>query len=255
MAEAPAVAKPIAAPKAAETPVVEKPSPEVEAPVAPEPPPEPSYGLDLVPREVPERGRIHCPEVELERYRGSVIRYHKPLRIYVGFEEHLRRFEEIVRDTAIEFYGRPPRRIKHLGSFYCRRIRLWPTFVSEHGLGNALDVEGFDFAWISKKKAPGVPARLRRAFQVRVKKHWDATRGVGAVHSKFLHTLAQRLIDEPGLFRVMLGPAEPGHQDHFHLDMAPWRIVNIFPPGEEPEEGAPAHTAGTPAATGAPSGS
>jgi hypothetical protein len=186
------------------------------------------YPLDTVSREVPERGRFKCPDVELVRYRGDVIRYHKPLKIYKEFQPRLTRFEEIVRDTATEVYGRPPTRIRHLGSYYCRRIRLWPTYISEHGLGNALDVEGFDFEWVSKKKAPGTEARLRQRMNVRILDHWNATRGVGAVHSRFLHVLAERVIAERPLFRVMLGPAEPGHQNHFHFDVAPWRIVNIF---------------------------
>jgi hypothetical protein len=190
------------------------------------------YSLDPYSREVAPKGRVKCPEVELVSYRGDVIRLHKRARVYVDFVPKLHRFEEIVRDTAIEFYGRAPRRIKHLGTYYCRRIRAWPTYISEHGMGNAIDVEGFDFAWVSKNKAPDVPARLRRAFRIRVEDHWNATRGTGATHSKFLRELAQRLIDEEGLFRVMLGPAEPGHQDHFHFDAAPWRIVNIF---EQPE--------------------
>lgn len=186
------------------------------------------YALDGVSREVPERGRVKCPELELVRYRGDVIRYHKPAHVYVGFRKKLERMEQIVSETAIEFYGRPPARIKHLGTYYCRRIRSWPTYISEHGLGNAIDVEGFDFRWVSRKDAPGVPARLRRAFQIRIEQHWNGTRGVAATHARFLHTLAQRLIDEDGLFRVMLGPAEPGHHNHFHFDAAPWRIVNIF---------------------------
>ena len=186
------------------------------------------YALDGVSREVPARGRFECPELELVRYRGDVIRYHKPARIYVGFQKKLERMEEIVRDTAIEFYGRAPVRIKHLGTYYCRRIRSWPTYISEHGLGNAIDVEGFDFASVRKRDAPEVPAALRRGFQIRIEKHWNATGATGSVHARFLHTLAQRLVDEDGLFRVMLGPAEPGHHNHFHFDVAPWRIVNIF---------------------------
>lgn len=189
------------------------------------------YALDNVSREVEPRGKVRCPDLDIVRYPGDVIRYQKAARIYVGFVPKLRRMEEIVRDTAIEFYGRPPRRIKHLGTYYCRRIRSWPTFISEHGLGNAIDVEGFDFAYVSRKEAPDVPRRLRRGFQVRVEKHWNGRRGNAATHARFLRTLARRLVDEEGLFRVMLGPAEPGHHNHFHFDAAPWRIVNIFEDG------------------------
>jgi hypothetical protein len=190
---------------------------------------EPRYSLDDLPREVPERGKIVCPEVKKVTYRGDVIRYHKPVLIYQDFQPHLARFEELVRDTAIEIYGRAPRTIRHLGTYNCRRIRKWPTGLSEHGLANAIDVEGFDFGPAKKSERKAAPAAaLHRAFNVRVLDHWATDRGVAALHQKFLHTLAQRVIDEPALFRVILGPAEPGHHNHLHLDMAPWRIVNVF---------------------------
>ena len=186
------------------------------------------YPLDDVGRNIPPTGRVTCPDVELVTYRGDIIRYHKPVKVYVGFRDRLRLFEEVVRDTAIEVYGRAPRRIRHMGSFYCRRIRAWPTYVSEHGLGNAIDVEGFDFDWVSRKQAPDVPNRLRQGHKVRLDKHWDATRGVGAVHARFLRLLAERVSERYDIFRVMLGPAEDGHDNHFHFDCAPWRSVTIF---------------------------
>ena len=48
------------------------------------------------------------------------------------------------------------------------------------------------------------------------------------IHRTFLRTLAQRIIDEPRLFRVALGPAWPGHRNHFHFDCAPYRLVEVF---------------------------
>ena len=219
----------IAAPPTIET--VEEPEVEEFDPVAMFP-----YPLDEISREVPEKGRVVCPEVELVRYRGDTIRYQKAARVYVGFRDRLRIFEEIVRDTAIEIYGRPPTRIVQLGTYYCRRIRLWPTYLSEHGLGNAIDIEGFDFDWVSKKKAPDTPRKFRAAFKVRLDYHWDATKGRAAVHSRFLRLLAERVVARYDLFRVMLGPAEVGHDNHFHFDVAPWRIVNIFEGDQEEEE-------------------
>jgi hypothetical protein len=161
-------------------------------------------------------------------YRGDIIRYRPPVRVNVHFRARLRLFEEVVRDTAIEIYGRPPRRIRVIGGFYCRRIRSAPDHISEHGLGNAVDIEGFDFAYISKRKAPDTPNRLRRGHRVRLERHWNGGRGVREVHSRFLHLLARRVSQRYDIFRVMLGPAEPGHDNHFHFDAAPWRIVTIF---------------------------
>lgn len=56
----------------------------------------------------------------------------------------------------------------------------------------------------------------------------NGQRGVALVHSRFLRELAQRLIARPDIFRTLLGPVWPGHKNHFHLDMALYRVVEIF---------------------------
>jgi len=185
------------------------------------------YALDNVSRTVPERGRVKCPDITLVRYRGDFVRYHKAVRVNVHFRARLREFEKIVRETSIEVYGRAPRRIRHLGSYSCRRIGGWPTYISEHGLGNALDIEGFEFARANRDQAARIPKRLRGGFTVTVERHWHAKRGIGKVHARFLRLLATRVVQRWDLFRVMLGPADSGHDDHFHFDCAPWRFVEI----------------------------
>lgn len=185
--------------------------------------------LDDLQRTVAATGKIQCPHVALVSYRGEVIRYASPLRVNPEFRERLRRFEAVVRETATDVYGRAPTQILHLGSFNCRRIRLWPEFLSEHGLGNALDVAGFVFAPLPRRSKPPVdlPKPLARGFRVRIDPDWQATDGVAALHARFLHELAQRLSARTDIFRVLLGPAYPGHKNHFHFDCAPWRIVEI----------------------------
>lgn len=187
-----------------------------------------SYPLDGVPRVVSPKGRVECPSLPMVRYRGKHIRYHKPVLVYRGFREHLERFEEIVAETAVEVYGRKPRRIRHLGTYNCRRIRKYPEWLSEHALGNAIDVEGFDFGRARKGERKAAPhRRLRRGFRVRVKRHWERKRGVAAIHARFLRELTERLVAEKNLFRVLLGPAFPGHRDHFHFDMSPYEMVTL----------------------------
>lgn len=196
-------------------------------PTTPAPRPPPAYALDPVSRKIPLSGKAFCPAIDLMDYRGSVIPFHKPLRIVEPFRAHVEILEEIARDTAIEVYGRPPTRIRHFGSYYCRRISTWPYLVSEHGMGNALDIGGFDFARLKKSDYPDAPRRWRKSFSVRMSRHWRAT-GKNAEHSRFLRLFARRVIDRPGLFRVVLGPAHPGHNDHLHLDMARHRVINVF---------------------------
>ncbi len=185
--------------------------------------------LDDLARIVEPTGKIQCAKVELVNYRGDFIRYASPLHVNAEFRARLRRFELVVHQTAMDVYGRAPTQITHLGSFNCRRIRLWPEYLSEHGLGNALDVSGFVFGPLGRRQnAPAdLPKALKRGFRVRIDPDWQGTEGVAALHAKFLRELTQRLVARQDIFRVLLGPAYPGHKNHFHFDCAPWRIVEI----------------------------
>lgn len=185
------------------------------------------YPLDSMARETSPRGRLRCPDLPMVRHVGEHVRYHKPVKVYVGFRESLVRFEKIVEATALEVYGRKPARIRHIGTFNCRRIRKFPDWLSEHALGNAIDVEGFDFGRASKAERTRAPhPTLRGAFQVRVEKHWNKRGAVPEIHARFLRRLTERL-QEDKVFRVLLGPAYPGHHDHFHFDMAPYEMVEL----------------------------
>lgn len=187
-----------------------------------------AYALDALSRWVEPQERLQCPYTELTRYRGTAIRLAPAVRIAEPFQRKLLRFERAVKETAVAIYGRAPRRIRHMGAYNCRRVRGRPTRLSEHALGNAIDVIGFDFGpaprkqWRPVKVSKELPRRLRWRFRVRIGAHWAASRGAAAIHSRFLRTLAERLKKEPDLFRVMLGPRHPGHRNHFHLDAGPW---------------------------------
>ena len=62
---------------------------------------------------------------------------------------------------------------------------------------------------------------------MRLEDHWDDGEDKD-VHARFLDTLARRLVAKD-IFRVLLGPSYPGHENHFHFDMSPWRLVDIWP--------------------------
>jgi hypothetical protein len=200
------------------------------APASAEPAAEPAYPLDAVSREIPARGPFKCPKVELVDHRGDTVRFHPPAKVYSGFRDRLAKFELVVKEVGIEVYGRAPSRIVNLGTFNCRRMTTYSNWISEHGLGNAIDVEGFDFGPLPKGEA--LPAGLHKAFkapfEVRVQTHWNEKPGRAPIHSRFLRTLAQRLIPRKDIFRVLLGPGYPGHSNHFHFDMASFRMVQIF---------------------------
>jgi hypothetical protein len=190
-----------------------------------------AYELDSVDRFIEDStGRLECSGDSMIDYGGTHVRYYGPVRINPLFQVRLVRFEEVVSEVAVEFYGRAPRRIRHMGAYSCRVSRNRTHRLSEHALGNAIDIAGFDFGPAGKDDtlAPGAPARLRYAFEVRVARHWSARRGApAATHSLFLQALAQRLVERRDIFRVALGPSHRGHHDHLHFDMSPWRYVHL----------------------------
>lgn len=184
-----------------------------------------AYPLDPVPRTVPTRGKLTCPDVGLVRFVGDAVPYQSPLTVNPHLTRRLEALEELVVELAIKHYGRAPKRIEHLGSFNCRRIRGWPGYVSEHGLANAVDISGFQFARAKASERDRVPKHLRRAFRVSVLRHWDG-RGRNATHACFLRELAREVMAR-GLFRGVFGPGYPGHKNHFHFDMSPWQMHEV----------------------------
>jgi hypothetical protein len=192
------------------------------------------YPLDDLSRTIPARGAVRCPKVELVLYRGSHLRYRQPARVYVHFKPRLQAMERIMVQAAIKTYGRAPRRLVHLGTYNCRRIAAYPTWLSEHGLGNAIDVAGFDFGPIKRgdEVPTDLPPSLKRAFSVRIKRHWKAGRSAQSKrHAAFLRRVIDGLLPRRDIFRVLLGPGYPGHHDHFHFDCAPFRMVEGFDRG------------------------
>ncbi|MCB9739770.1 MAG: extensin family protein [Deltaproteobacteria bacterium] len=185
------------------------------------------YPLDAIERVLAPKGKVRCPTVEKTRYPGDVIPYHSKVMVARPFVGHLRAFERLVAEVAVRHYGRAPRKLRHIGTYNCRRIRQWPTFLSEHGLANGIDVAGFDFGPAPRAERAALPKALRGAFTVRVRKHWRSERAADARHRAFWHDLGRELVAAKHIFRVVLGPGYPGHEDHLHLDLAPWRLVEI----------------------------
>lgn len=199
-----------------------------------------AYPLDDRPRDVEGDGGIECDREGLVRYRGEALKYDPPVLITPAFQARLERFEAVVIQTAIDVYGRAPKSIENEGAFSCRAVEHRPGRLSEHALGNAIDVTGFDFAALPKGRdagttdagtaGPALPPmpELRRGFRVRVDRHWEAGETESAlIHQRFLRTLTDRLRARDDIFRTLLGPAQPGHSAHFHFDVAPWRFVNL----------------------------
>ena len=108
----------------------------------------------------------------------------------------------VARPAAVEILGSPIERVETYGSFSCRNI-AGTGRMSQHGLGNAIDIAGF---------------RLEDGRHINVKTHW----GGGGAEQKFLRRLHEGACD---LFSVTLGPEyNAAHADHFHLDMGGGKV-------------------------------
>jgi hypothetical protein len=189
-----------------------------------------AYDLDGVNRFLDDGEQLACEPKSLVRYGGTRLKYQSAVQVNPAFRERLARFEDVVLEVAKDVYGRSPRRVLHFGTYACRSSRNRTYRVSEHALGNAIDVAGFDFGPASKREplAPGLPRSLASAFQVRIAKHWsDQRTAAAATHARFLYELSTRLSEREDVFRVMIGPSRPDHADHFHFDMSPWRYVRF----------------------------
>jgi hypothetical protein len=188
-----------------------------------------AYPLDSTNRIIAPRGKVICPQVELVTYAGTHVTYAPKARVHPHFRERLERFEEVLREVAVAHYGRAPDRVQSLGTFLCRRIAAYPEYMSEHGLGNAIDIAAFRFPKLPRGAvAPkGLPKKLHGRFEVSILDHWRGSKGLALHHAHFLHDLARALIARGDIFRVLLGPGFPGHSNHFHFDCAPWRMVEM----------------------------
>jgi hypothetical protein len=188
------------------------------------------YDLDNIERLIAESTKLECPKDLMVNYSGTSIRYHGAVKVAPAFRERLVRFEEVVNEVAREVYGREPIRVHHFGAFNCRSTRNKSHRMSEHALGNAIDIVGFDFGPAKKQSPPpdALPRPLRNSFQVRVVRHWNGQKTeIERLHSAFLRELTRRLVERRDVFRGFVGPSRKDHQDHLHFDVAPWRYVRL----------------------------
>lgn len=186
------------------------------------------YPLDELPRrlDTPD-SEVPCLPEEQQIYRGTHVKF-VPITVHPAFVQRLEQLELLFVEEAESFYGRPPRTILHEGGYACRTSRFRSRRISEHAFGNAIDITGFSFGPLPPEKADTLGEAVPRgAFQVRVLTHWTSRGGALAdLHQSFLRFLGERIVDEK-VIRVALGPSHRGHQSHLHLDMSPWRYVNL----------------------------
>ena len=106
---------------------------------------------------------------------------------------------ESVQPAAIAWFGEPVAEIRQLSAYACRsRDNIPGARLSEHAFGNALDVAAFI---------------LPSGRKVTVENGWRGMPDEQGFLREVEATACQR-------FKTVLGPGEPYHGNHFHLDLA-----------------------------------
>ena len=110
--------------------------------------------------------------------------------------------KEVLQPAALEHLVKGVRRIQHLGTYNCRKVRGSVRRMSQHACANAIDVSGFV---------------LDDGARVSVERDWPREDAKG----RFLRALKQPTCDA---FNVTLTPDKDArHKNHFHLDVGLWR--------------------------------
>ncbi|HKO49395.1 MAG TPA: extensin family protein [Polyangiaceae bacterium] len=184
------------------------------------------YPLDTVDRSPPANRGSRCHPESLIRYRGTWLKLEPASEVAPPFAARLERFEELLAQVGQQVYGRAPSKILHVGTYVCREVVDRTARLSEHALGNAIDVTGFYFPALppASAKTSQLPPRLKAAFTLTVLRDYlppQQATPVSDRHQLFFTRLSQSL-SGGDLFRGVIGPPDPAHRTHFHLDMAPW---------------------------------
>lgn len=180
------------------------------------------YPLDGISRDLPDGVPAHCPpELQLVHYRGERVPFSSPVQVVQPFVDKLRALENIVAELGTLHFGRAPDRLLHFGARACRTVRGSSRRLSEHALGNALDLSGFEWKRIRATKTQPAQAAIR----VTISRDWPIPKDPKDQDAERRHTFLKAVTDRvtrAGIFRGIIGPGREGHADHLHLDQAPW---------------------------------
>ena len=154
---------------------------------------------------LPDRtGPGDCSLRDAVRITRGRVALDQPLQIACPTAERLLRLEEeVLQPAAQRHFGAPLARIRHYGGYACRQRNGDPRGLrSEHAVGLAIDIAGFDIA---------------DGTLVTVARHWSDAGPRGA----FLRQVAREAC---AVFHVVLTPrTDPQHRGHLHLDIGRWR--------------------------------
>jgi hypothetical protein len=158
--------------------------------------------------------RCGAPQVVTYLHGPGRITYDPPPTLTCRMALALASFEGIVQEEAARRFQSPVTRIEQLGTYNCRAMSRY-RLVSEHAYANAIDLARFTFK-------SGKTVTVLRDFDMN---DGPPVRPEGA----FLRAISQRA-DEEGVFSLVLTPFwDALHKNHFHLDLAPYRVDGSHP--------------------------
>ncbi len=130
----------------------------------------------------------------------------RPATMSCALATRFDRFErEVIQPVAADELGKRVTRVDHLGSYSCRNQSGTRGRLSQHALGQAIDVSGF---------------RLSDGSTVSVERDWHNSGRKG----EFLRQLARRACR---YFSVVLTPSSNAdHYNHFHFDIGPGKLCS-----------------------------
>lgn len=154
------------------------------------------------------RGAV-CGAEQVVIYRQGPrgIRYGSSPLVSCGMALALASFEHLLADQALATFGKRVVSVQHGGTYSCRKMARFSALVSEHSYANAIDIKSF---------------RLENGRVISVLRHFSAA--PGKPEGEFLRTLASRLYDERIFSVVLTERFDALHRDHFHLDLARYRV-------------------------------
>jgi hypothetical protein len=150
-----------------------------------------------------------APQVVVYRGPANGVRWSSSPLVTCGMALALARFEGVLQEESGKYFGRRVARIEHLGTYACREMARY-DWVSEHSYANAIDLSVFV---------------LDNGKKISVERHFGRPGDEPKTNeARFLRELARRLYDD-GVFSVVVTEFfDKLHHNHFHLDMARYRV-------------------------------
>jgi hypothetical protein len=160
-------------------------------------------------RQRPDGHVCGAPQVVVYERGPGEIRYNARPVASCGLALALARFELILQQEAQRQLGSRVTRIRQEGTYACRKMARYRSFVSEHSYANAIDISAFTLA---------------DGRRISIERHFGPTnQEPRSAEARFLRSLARRLYDEGAFSGVLTPYFDALHRNHFHFDLARYR--------------------------------